>query len=56
MIITARQREELHKAILAYFNAQGFTESAQNFSTEAQVTEEVAADLLEKKWTSVVRL
>lgn len=57
MILTNKEREKLHKAVLSYLHSQRFSESAQVFEREAAITEDQASsDLLEKKWSSVVRL
>ncbi|KAG0290972.1 protein with putative role during mitosis, partial [Dissophora globulifera] len=62
-ILTERQRDELHKAILEYLNASGFTESFQTLRNETRnqdfnpaALKPKSAGLLEKKWTSVIRL
>ena len=54
-------KDELNSAVLEYLVKQGYQESAEKFNEEANVKavdEKSAAhkDLLEKKWTSVVRL
>ncbi|KAK5663018.1 hypothetical protein OQA88_6433 [Cercophora sp. LCS_1] len=62
--LTSRQAEELHKSLIAYLNSQNLTQTAAALRAEA-VLGESAFDaeqakkyegLLEKKWTSVVRL
>ncbi|KAI7861829.1 putative platelet-activating factor acetylhydrolase ib alpha subunit [Spinellus fusiger] len=61
-ILSERQRDELHKAILDYLNASGFSESFNALKHETQNQEFICdpkqkyAGLLEKKWTSVIRL
>ncbi|KAI8803524.1 nuclear distribution protein PAC1 [Cladochytrium replicatum] len=66
-ILTAKQQDELRMAILDYFQSNGLQESAAVFEREAGLgaangTGEVNGDrakysgLLEKKWTSVIRL
>ncbi|KAK3046734.1 Lissencephaly-1 [Extremus antarcticus] len=63
-LLTSRQAEELHKALIAYLNSTGYTQSAQTIRDELNIPESSfdAATakryegLLEKKWTSVVRL
>ncbi|KAF2786811.1 platelet-activating factor acetylhydrolase IB alpha subunit [Melanomma pulvis-pyrius CBS 109.77] len=62
-ILTDRQAEELNKAIVAYLGVIGATNSAAAFRQEASVpasfddvTRKKYEGLLEKKWTSVVRL
>ncbi|KAE8210310.1 hypothetical protein CF327_g5807 [Tilletia walkeri] len=60
--LSDRQRDELHKSILDYFNANGLTKSYETLMGEAEqdgfVPDPKAkyAGLLEKKWTSVIRL
>lgn len=60
--LTTKQKDELNVAILEYLIKHGFTQAAQHFSDEAGVeppgadTPSMKKDLLEKKWTSVVRL
>lgn len=60
--LTASQKDELHKAILEYLEKNGYNATAQAFSEESQVepfpdnVSSTKKDLLEKKWTSVVRL
>ncbi|KAK0567867.1 Lissencephaly-1 [Tilletia horrida] len=60
--LSDRQRDELHKSILDYFNASGLTQSYEALMREAEqdgfVPDPKAkyAGLLEKKWTSVIRL
>jgi len=57
MILTNKEREKLHKAILSYLQSQGFSGSAELLEQEAGITGELGApDILEKKWSSVVRL
>jgi len=58
MPLTSKQKEELHKAILDYFKSNGLSASADAFQKETE-TEELdpkKAGLLEKKWTSIIRL
>lgn len=57
MILTEKEKEKLHKAILSYFKSAGLNLSAEAFESEAEITGDLGpADLLEKKWSSVVRL
>eukprot|EP01083_Nonionella_stella_P295647 1004729_1 len=57
MVLTNKQEDELHKAIGSYLKDRGFQQSCDTFRNEANVTEESSIpNLLEKKWTSVVRL
>ncbi|RMZ82536.1 hypothetical protein DV737_g2013, partial [Chaetothyriales sp. CBS 132003] len=62
-LLTARQAEELHKSIVSYFLAVGFSDSAAALRSEAglgtafdDATAKKYETLLEKKWTSIVRL
>ncbi|KAI7882363.1 putative platelet-activating factor acetylhydrolase ib alpha subunit [Lichtheimia hyalospora FSU 10163] len=61
-ILSDRQRDELHKAMLDYLNASGFTESFNALKNESQNDDFTPdpktkyAGLLEKKWSSVIRL
>lgn len=61
-ILSERQKDELHKSILDYLNACGFNQAFLALKTESE-NEEFVPDpkqkysgLLEKKWTSVIRL
>jgi len=57
MVLTNRQKEELHKAILDYLSTSNFTEAYEALRKECGVDkDEKSAGLLEKKWTSVLRL
>ena len=57
MILTEKEKEKLHKAILSYLKSAGLAESAETFEREANITGEPGqSDILEKKWSSVVRL
>lgn len=59
MVLTARQQEELNHAIVEYLSANGFDKTCQLFRDEANLPNEIDskfAGLLEKKWTSVIRL
>lgn len=62
-ILTSRQAEELHKSIIAYLTSTGLASSAAALREELQIgdtfdaaTSKKYEGLLEKKWTSVVRL
>lgn len=61
LLLTERQKQELNSAILDYLISQGdkFASSVESFKKDANIAS-VGADagkgLLEKKWTSVVRL
>ncbi|KAE8897862.1 Lissencephaly-1 A [Phytophthora fragariae] len=61
MVLTDKQRQDLHQAMLDYLVGMGerFADTAAAFETEADVTKSSDgkhAGLLEKKWTSVIRL
>jgi len=58
MVLTNKQKEELHKAILDYLKTSGLNQAAEAFQAEAQIDEldPKKTGLLEKKWTSVIRL
>mmetsp|Transcript_2986 Transcript_2986/g.5351 ORF Transcript_2986/g.5351 Transcript_2986/m.5351 type:complete len:436 (-) Transcript_2986:221-1528(-) len=57
MVLTTKQKDELHKAILDYLILQNFTSTSEQFQKEAEVaTDPSTSGLLEKKWTSVLRL
>ncbi|KAF2400845.1 nuclear distribution protein PAC1 [Trichodelitschia bisporula] len=62
-LLTTRQAEELHKSIIAYLTACKLTKSAAALREELSIgesfddaTREKYQGLLEKKWTSVIRL
>ncbi|KAI0553859.1 nuclear distribution protein pac-1a [Xylaria curta] len=63
-LLTSRQAEELHKSIIAYLSANKLTATATSLRAELNLEEnefdtatvEKYKGLLEKKWTSVVRL
>ncbi len=59
MVLSQRQREELNKAIAEYMMSNGYNETLESFKREADMPGEVDkkyTGLLEKKWTSVIRL
>ncbi|CDQ59041.1 unnamed protein product [Oncorhynchus mykiss] len=61
MVLSQRQRDELNRAIADYLRSNGYEEAYSTFKKEAEldVNEELDkkyAGLLEKKWTSVIRL
>ncbi|XP_068633013.1 lissencephaly-1 homolog [Battus philenor] len=59
MVLSQRQREELNKAIADYLGSNGYTDALEAFKKEADMTGEMDCKfggLLEKKWTSVIRL
>ncbi|KAH9207651.1 WD40-repeat-containing domain protein [Leptodontidium sp. 2 PMI_412] len=63
-ILSSRQAEELHKSIIAYLSANSLPNTAAVLRTELGLGEDVFdattatkyETLLEKKWTSVIRL
>lgn len=61
-ILSERQKDELHKAILDYLSTCGFKEAFEALKNETKNDDFVAdpkqkySGLLEKKWTSVIRL
>ena len=59
MVLSQRQRDELNKAIADYLLSNGYHESLEKFKLEAEMPGDLDkkfTGLLEKKWTSVVRL
>ncbi|KAI5637256.1 WD domain, g-beta repeat domain-containing protein [Phthorimaea operculella] len=59
MVLSQRQREELNKAIADYLGSNGYNDALEAFKKEADMTGEMDrkfGGLLEKKWTSVIRL
>jgi len=69
MVLSGRQREELNKAIAEYLGANGYLNTLNEFQKEADLNSAQDVDkkfvefaqnnregLLEKKWTSVIRL
>lgn len=57
MILTSKEREKLHRAIVAYLQSQGMSEVAVALQSATGLTGDMGeGDLLEKKWSSVVRL
>lgn len=59
MVLSQRQREELNKAIADYLQSNGYHEALDSFKKETDMPGEVDkkySGLLEKKWTSVIRL
>ncbi|KAI5120481.1 hypothetical protein M0805_006501 [Coniferiporia weirii] len=60
-LLSERQKEDLHKSILEYLHSQNFTEAYSALKADANVDytpdpKSKYAQLLEKKWTSVIRL
>ncbi|EAQ90343.1 conserved hypothetical protein [Chaetomium globosum CBS 148.51] len=63
-LLTSRQAEELHRALIAYLSSNNLTSTAAALRAEIGLGEDVFdattakkyEGLLEKKWTSVVRL
>ena len=59
MVLSQRQREELNKAIAEYMLSNGYKEALDAFQRETDMPGDIDkkyAGLLEKKWTSVIRL
>jgi len=59
MVLSQRQREELNKAIADYMLSNGYNEALEAFKKETDMPGEIDkkySGLLEKKWTSVIRL
>ena len=58
MVLTEKQKDDLHKAILEYLRNNGFEKTFAQFKDETKIPEsEVPTDsILEKKWVSIIRL
>ena len=59
MVLSPRQREELNKSIADYLKQNSFSNALVEFQKEADIGGEIEnkfSGLLEKKWTSVIRL
>jgi len=59
MVLSQRQRDELNKAIADYLSSNGYMSTLTEFQKETDMPGEIEkkyAGLLEKKWTSVIRL
>jgi platelet-activating factor acetylhydrolase IB subunit alpha len=61
MLVSQRQKDDLNKAIADYLSTNNYKETYESFLKEAQLPDDVCADkkysgVLEKKWTTVVRL
>lgn len=58
MVLTSKQKEELNKAILDYLKSSGLDSSAEAFQRETEIEDldPKKTGLLEKKWTSIIRL
>jgi len=57
MVLSNKQREELNSAILDYLHASGYNETCETLKKETSAEIDAKkAGLLEKKWTSVIRL
>ncbi|PCH37737.1 dynein regulator [Wolfiporia cocos MD-104 SS10] len=59
--LSERQKDELHKAILEYLHTNNFTDSFNSLKSETGIdyspdSKTKYSGLLEKKWTSVIRL
>ncbi|KAF9808857.1 hypothetical protein IEO21_07722 [Rhodonia placenta] len=60
-LLSERQKEELHKSILEYLHTNNFTDAFNSMKSETGIDykpdpKAKYAGLLEKKWTSVIRL
>ena len=57
-MLTEKQREELHKAILEYLQVNGFGRAYEQFKGDAKLADADVStnNVLEKKWVSVIRL
>lgn len=62
ILLSDRQKDELHKAILDYLHSNGYTTAFDSLKAESKQEDfnpdpkQKYAGLLEKKWTSVIRL
>jgi len=57
MVLSTKQRDELNSAVLDYLQSSGYKGSFEEFKRETNVDiDPKKKDLLEKKWTSVIRL
>lgn len=59
MVLSQRQRDELNKAIADYLCSNGYHNALEQFKKEADMPGDIDkkySGLLEKKWTSVIRL
>lgn len=57
MVLVDVERDRLHRSILAYMIDNSYTNSAEVFRKETDISGDLGPmDLLEKKWTSIVRL
>lgn len=59
MVLSQRQREELNKAIADYLCSNGYMDALDAFKKDSDMPGEIEkkySGLLEKKWTSVIRL
>ena len=59
MVLSQRQREELNKSIAEYLMSNGYNDALEAFKRESDMPGDIDkkyAGLLEKKWTSVIRL
>jgi platelet-activating factor acetylhydrolase IB subunit alpha len=55
MVLTNKQRGELHAAVLEFLHASGFEQSAAEFARESEASKASSGGLLEKKWSMVVK-
>jgi len=55
--LSKKQREQLHQAMLEYLKTMGFAKTFDALKEETNIEEDAKVEgLLEKKWTSVIRL
>jgi platelet-activating factor acetylhydrolase IB subunit alpha len=56
MVLTDKQRSDLHVAIADYLRKNGFETASRAVADETGIELGAGSDILEKKWTAVVRL
>uniref|UniRef100_A0A915IC37 LisH domain-containing protein n=1 Tax=Romanomermis culicivorax TaxID=13658 RepID=A0A915IC37_ROMCU len=60
MVLSQKQKDELNRAITDYLSSSGYGDTLDTFKREANIPadelDKKYAGLLEKKWTSVIRL
>lgn len=60
MVLSQKQKDELNRAIADYLSSYGYADTLEQFKREADIpgdeSDKKYAGLLEKKWTSVIRL
>lgn len=55
MVLTNKQRKDLHAAIYEFLQASGFESAAAEFSKEAETETASSGGVLERKWSAVAR-